>query len=79
MFEPTVYADGYGRWHAIMKDTPNGLTRAVNAIARELAERDSGDFDYLEYVNRNICTRNTQDKPGYIHFVEYQLEKDLTS
>ena len=77
MFEPTVYADSYGRWHAIVKDTPNGLTRAVNTIARELSERGNGNTDYLEYVNQNICTHNVQNKPGYIHFVEYQLGKDL--
>ena len=77
MFEPTVYADGYGRWHAIVEDTPNGLTRAVNTIARELSKRGNGDTDYLEYVNQNICTHNIQDKPGFIHFVEYQLGEDV--
>ena len=77
MDEPTVYADGYGRWHAIVKDTRLGLTRAVEAIASELAERGNGDTDYLEYVNRNICTHNVQDKPGFIHFVEYHLDEDV--
>ena len=79
MFEPTVYADGFGRWHAIMKDTPNGLTNAVNAIASELSKRGwDGMQANLQYVNRNICTHNVQDKPGFIHFVEYHLDKDLT-
>ena len=77
MFEPTVFADSYGRWHAIVEDTPNGLTNAVNTIASELSERGNGDTDYLEYVNQNICTHNVQDKPGYIHFVEYHLGEDV--
>ena len=76
MFEPTVYADGYGRWHAIVKDTRLGLTHAVEAIADELDARGNGVTDYLEYVNRNICTHNVQDKPGFIHFVEYHLDED---
>ena len=50
----------------------------VEAIAGELAKRGwDGMQANLEYVNRNICTHNVQDKPGFIHFVEYHLDNDL--
>lgn len=71
-----TYADGYGRWHAIVADRPLGLSRAVRAIADELilrAPAGQAPDELLEYVNREIVS--SPDAPsGFIHFVEYRIE-----
>ena len=51
-----VYADGYGRWHVIVKDSAYGLQHAIYAIASELQERSAhgtDPVDVLHYVNDN--------------------------
>jgi hypothetical protein len=70
-----VYADGYGRWHVIVKDSAYGLQHAIYAIASELQERSAhgtDPVDVLHYVNDNIVSIPDAE-PGYIHFAEYSI------
>lgn len=71
-----TYADGYGRWHAIVPDTPMGLSRAVRSIAAELFDRAPKGTTFLDlraYVEQNIASLPS-DKPGTVHFIEYSID-----
>lgn len=89
MTDTFTYADGYGRWHVLTRDTPMGLTRAVDAIRAELAERsaDPGDMSLREYVSRSIVSLPLSEwdsspafggspvPPGsWLHFAEYAID-----
>lgn len=68
-----TWADGYGRWHAEVNDTPRGLTNAVNVIAHELASRSPWNFsEAAAYVDQNIISEPSET-PGRVHFIEYAL------
>jgi hypothetical protein len=84
-----TYADGYGRWHVLTRDTPRGLTRAIDAIVGELFIRREGTSDesVREYVNRHIASLplsewetspaygGTPIPPGaWLHFAEYAID-----
>lgn len=75
MTKAATWADGFGRWHAVVADTPRGLTNAVEAIAQEIhgrSSRDSRIEDVRDYVHRNIVTWDQEGtEPGFIHFAEY--------
>ena len=79
MYVPAVYADGYGRWHAYIPEgrASGSILVARSLIRDELNARGEGITSFTRYVVQNVC-RDVQDKPGYIHFVEYHLGKDLT-
>lgn len=75
MSNVTTWADGYGRWHAEVDDTPRGLTNAVNAIADEIQNREPSHTyisDTRKYVSRNIISLPSE-KAGRIHFAEYEV------
>ena len=78
MDEPTVYADGYGRWHAYIPEgrASGGILVARSLIRDELNARGEGITSFTRYVVENVC-RGVQDKPGFIHFVEYHLDEDV--
>lgn len=68
-----TWADGYGRWHAEVDNTPRGLTNAVNAIAHEISSRSPWDFSgAAAYVEENIISLPSET-PGRIHFAEYEV------
>jgi len=68
-----TWADGYGRWHAEVDDTPLGYTRARNAIAHELSSRSPWNFsEALRYVEGEIISLPSET-PGRIHFAEYEV------
>lgn len=70
----TTWADGFGRWHADVPDTPRGYTKAANAIAHELASRSPWNYsEALAYVETNIVSIPS-DKPGRVHFAEYAID-----
>lgn len=74
----STWADGYGRWHVVVDDTPRGLTVAVNAIADELAARQNFSVRVArEYVNQNIVSipDSAHEYGGSIHFAEYRIDK----
>lgn len=74
MAKASTWADGFGRWHAIVADTPRGMTNAINAIADEVALREALDPDQIkESLNLSIISIPDAE-PGYIHFAEYALE-----
>ena len=76
-----TYADGFGRWHAIVDDTSDGLNKAMNAMADELMERGPADLmrsEVLEYLNRNAITITTAE-PDKVHFAEYETVKVVTA
>lgn len=71
--EVKIYADGYGRWHAIVPDTPRALTKAVDAIANGMTQRENLSRTEAEkYIHRNITTVPA-DQPGTVHFIEYEI------
>lgn len=88
--ENLIYADGYGRWHVLVRDTPLGLTRAVNAIMLAIGYGDAEPMTTAEcrdYVNSNIVSLPLSDwdtspayggapvPPGYwVHFAEYGID-----
>jgi len=89
MTDTLAYADGYGRWHVLTRDTPRGLTRAIDCIAAELGERspDSGDMSLRAYVELNIVSLPLSEwdespafggvpvPPGaWLHFAEYRID-----
>ena len=76
MTKASTWADGHGRWHAVVADTPRGLINAVNAIAHELHTRTSDEStlsEWVGYVNKGIISLPSET-PGRIHFAEYALE-----
>ena len=57
MNDTLAYADGSGRWHVLTRDTPMGLTRAVDTIVAELDARGENSHGVArEYLNRNIVS-----------------------
>lgn len=73
MSNVTTWADGYGRWHAEVDDTPRGLSDALNAIAFQLAIRSPWNFsEALAYVEENSVSIPSET-PGRIHFAEYEV------
>lgn len=75
----STWADGYGRWHVVVDDTPRALTLAVNAIADQIAKREDMTIENArEYVNRNIVSipDSALAYGGGIHFAEYAIDKD---
>lgn len=75
MSNVTIWADGYGRWHAEVDDTPRGLTMATYEIAQALHERADKDAYFsksLTYVEENIVSLPSET-PGRIHFAEYEV------
>lgn len=72
-----TWADGFGRWHAEVSDTPLGLNRAIRSIAMELFDRAPRGVTFLEmreYVEQNIVSLPS-DRPGRVHFAEYAIER----
>ena len=70
-----VYTDGHGRWHALVKDTPLALTKAVYGITDEILERSPRGTtrkSVEDYVNQNIVSAPLHT-PGMVHFTEYAL------
>lgn len=70
-----TWADGHGRWHAEVPDTPMGLSRAVRSIALELfdrAPRGTTFREMREYVEQNVVSIPS-DTPGRVHFAEYAM------
>lgn len=71
-----TWADGFGRWHAEVPDTPMGLSRAVRMIVMELFDRAPRTATFIqirEYVEQNIVSIPS-DKPGRVHFAEYAID-----
>lgn len=71
-----TWADGYGRWHADVPDTPRGLYKAVNAIATEIHNRESDGStleEWVDYLNKNIVSI-PGGTPGRVHFAEYAID-----
>jgi len=72
-----TWADGYGRWHALVPATmASPIIAARGAIRRELEGRSETGATRAElsaYVRENITQRRVQSEPGYVEFVEYEL------
>jgi hypothetical protein len=71
-----TWADGFGRWHAVVPDTAEGLTRAVEAIAGELLARaPKGETleQFVAYVHEGLISVPDAE-PGTVHFAEYALD-----
>lgn len=71
-----TWADGFGRWHAEVPDTPRGPSKAVTAIACEIWDRNR-DFTTIDecvaYVSQNIISIPSET-PGRVHFAEYAID-----
>lgn len=71
-----IYADGFGRWHAVAEDTPLALAKAIDGMADAILERSPRGTtrkSVADYIHQNIvsvppCT------PGGVHFAEYALD-----
>jgi len=90
MTDTLAYADGYGRWHVLTRDTPRGLTRAIDRMAAELLERAPYWHPCEEmrnYVETNIVSlplAEWDDSPAFggvpvppgawLHFAEYRID-----
>lgn len=78
MTKAATWADGVGRWHAVVADTPRGLANAVEAISQEILARSPRNTPMAEvrgYVHQNIVTWDQEGtEPGFIHFAEYGPE-----
>lgn len=74
--ETRVWADGHGRWHAEVPDTPEARETAITLITRELTARygDPATSGFLPaYVAENI-TPEPCETPGRVHFAEYAID-----
>lgn len=75
MSKASTWADGFGRWHAVVADTPRGLINAVEALTDEIAQRENTPRDDVRnYVHANIVSTPENVEPGFVHFMEYALE-----
>ena len=88
MIDTLAYADGYGRWHVLTRDTPRGLTRAIDCMTAELQAREEGIISATRaYVELNIVSLPLSDwddssafggvpvPPGaWLHFAEYRID-----
>ncbi len=73
----STFADGYGRWHAIVPDTAKALAWAVEAIAEQIALREDAPIkNAVQYVNENIVSipDGSAEYGGYLHFAEYAID-----
>jgi hypothetical protein len=70
----TTWADGFGRWHAEVSDTPQGFNIARREISREIMQRENiGMVAVRNYLNLNMVSIPS-DKPGRVHFAEYAID-----
>lgn len=89
MTETLAYADGYGRWHVLVRDTRLGLTRAIERMTAEIsAQRDTINASTTRaYVELNIVSlplSEWDDSPAFggapvptgawVHFAEYRID-----
>ena len=88
MTDTIAYADGYGRWHVLTRDTPMGLTRAIERMTAELHTREGGNMGATRYyVETNIVSLSLSEwdsspafggvpvPPGaWLHFAEYRID-----
>lgn len=78
-----TYADGYGRWHAYVPEDHNDGTGLIldarNAIRDELILRERKTWESKRgaksrlsaYLREYVTRHPEQDRPGYVHFVEW--------
>lgn len=89
MTDTIAYADGFGRWHVLTRDTPRGLTRAIERMTAELhTRRDTINMPTTRaYVELNIVSLPVSEwdsspafggvpvPPGaWLHFAEYRID-----
>lgn len=87
MTDTLAYADGFGRWHVLTRDTPRGLTRAVDRMTAELHAREGGNMSTTRaYVELNIVSLPLAEwdaSPAFggpipagpwLHFAEYRID-----
>lgn len=81
------YSDGYGRWHTLVRDTPNALTRAITSLVDDVSQWDSRSRHEIQaYVKSNIVSlplSEWDDSPAFgtpvppgawLHFAEYRID-----
>ena len=71
----TVWADGYGRWHAETKSSRLALHHCIEAIVDAILERSPADTarpSIVRYVNDGIVS-GTPSSPELIHLIEYAV------
>lgn len=89
MTDTLAYADGFGRWHVLARDTPRGLTRAIERMTAEIhPRRDTINTSTTRaYVEANIVSlplSEWDDSPAFggapvppgawLHFAEYRID-----
>lgn len=89
MTDTFAYADGFGRWHVLTRDTPLSLTRAIDRMTAEIyASRDTINLSTTRaYVEANIVSLPVSEwdsspafggvpvPPGaWLHFAEYRID-----
>lgn len=90
MTDTFAYADGYGRWHVLTRDTPRGLTRAIERMTAELlalAPYWHPRGEMLDYVQKNIVSLPLSEwdsspafggvpvlSGAWLHFAEYRID-----
>lgn len=73
----TTWADGYGRWHVTLPESPWVEQDALNALAAELTERENiTPSTAIKYLETNMIRRETNE-PNTIEYIEYGMEADL--
>lgn len=73
----TTWADGFGRWHVTLPQSPLAEQDALNALSAELTKRENmSASDAIAYLERNMIRRGTSD-PELIEYIEYGIEADL--
>ena len=69
-----TWADGFGRWHADVPDTPQGFNIARRELSREIMQRENiGMVAVRNYLNANMVGIPSET-PGRVHFAEYAIE-----
>lgn len=75
----TTWADGFGRWHVTLEDTPWAKQDALNALAAEILDRSGPDVDThstIEYLESHMIRVETS-VPELVEYIEYGIEADL--
>lgn len=75
----TTWADGYGRWHVTLPQSPWAEQDALNALAAEIFDRQGRGTtarNVIEYLESHMIRRETND-PELIEYIEYGIEADL--
>lgn len=75
----TTWADGYGRWHVTLPQSPWAEQDALNALAAEILDRAPPGItarEVLGYLASSMIRRETSD-PALIEYIEYGMEADL--